>query len=84
MPESRRRIRTKSRIPTEPSKAEGPKPSPAWLVPLMLVCFGLGLAWVVVYYLAPSAPVVSDLGGWNMAIGFGLILTGFALSTRWR
>lgn len=84
MPESKRRIRSKSRAPSDPMKDEGPKTSPVWLVPLMLAFFGIGLAWVVVYYLAPSAPFLAGLGGWNMAIGFGFILAGFFLATRWR
>jgi hypothetical protein len=29
-------------------------------------------------------PVLSTLGNWNMAIGFGLIMIGFGLSTKWR
>jgi len=50
----------------------------------MVAFFLIGLLWIVLYYLAPAMPVIGALGSWNMAIGFGFILVGFALSTRWR
>jgi hypothetical protein len=60
-------------------------PSPVWLVPAMLTLFGLGVLWLVVYYVSGGeAPVISDLGPWNLAIGFGFIIAGFGLSTQWR
>lgn len=58
--------------------------SPGWLVPLMVGCFVLGLLWVVVYYVTQTAYPIAGLHTWNMAIGFGLIVVGFVLSTRWR
>jgi hypothetical protein len=50
----------------------------------MLGCFIVGLLWIVAYYIAPGMPVMSALGNWNMVVGFGLIMAGFALSTKWR
>jgi hypothetical protein len=50
----------------------------------MLTCFIVGLLWIVAYYLAPDAPVLGTLGNWNLAVGFGFIMVGLALSTRWR
>lgn len=84
MPESKGRRKPKARIPTDPAAAAIPAASPRWLVPVMLTCFILGLLWIVAYYLVPGMPVMSDLGSWNMLIGFGLIMVGFGLSTRWR
>jgi hypothetical protein len=83
MPESKGRSNPKYQ-PPEPSKKADKGPSPRWLVVAMIAFFLVGLLWIVVYYLAPSAPLVSSLGAWNMVIGFGLILVGFLLSTRWR
>jgi Cell division protein CrgA len=85
MPESKGRGNPRPRESARGSdrKAE-PGPSPRWLVPLMLTLFGLGLLWIVAYYLIPDVPPFSSLGVWNMVIGFGLILCGFGLSTRWR
>lgn len=58
--------------------------SPPWLVPLMIASFIAGLLWIVVYYVSQTEYPVKDLGQWNMAVGFGMIIFGFLLSTRWR
>jgi hypothetical protein len=58
--------------------------SPRWLAPLMVACFVLGLLWVVVYYVTQTDYPIGGIGLWNMAIGFGLIIAGFVLSTRWK
>jgi len=59
--------------------------SPAWLAPVMVALFVLGLLWIVVWYIAGSeVPGMKSLTWWNVVIGFGLIGGGFVLSTRWR
>jgi hypothetical protein len=58
--------------------------SPRWLVPVMVGCFVVGLLWVVTYYVTQTEYPIGSLGLWNMAIGFGLIIVGFILSTRWK
>lgn len=84
MPESKRRRKPSAQSePTAPSK-DVPTSSPRWLVPAMLACFLVGLLWIVLYYVAPQMPVLSTFGQWNMVIGFGLIMIGFGLSTKWR
>lgn len=83
MPESKGRGTPKPQ-PEVPKKAADKGPSPRWVVILMVALFLIGLLWIVAYYLAPSAPLLSTLGSWNMVIGFGLILGGFLLATRWR
>lgn len=84
MPESKGRGTPKSQPAPAPAKKDVPTSSPRWLVPVMLGCFIVGLLWIVAYYIAPGMPVMSALGNWNMVVGFGLIMAGFALSTRWR
>ena len=84
MPESKGRREPKARVPVESTGKAAPGPSPRWLVPVMLACLILGLLWIVAYYLVGDLPVLSALGNWNMLIGFGLIMIGFGLSTRWR
>lgn len=84
MPESKGRGKPKPRSDVSATKGASPTVSPRWLAPLMVTLFLLGLLWIVVYYLAPSLPLISDLGNWNMLVGFGLIMGGFVLSTRWR
>ena len=87
MPESKKR---KKKVSTAASAARPVKkkgPSPRWLAPLMLILFGIGVLWLVVYYIAPDfggLPIASELGGKNVFVGFGFIVAGFALSTQWR
>lgn len=83
MPESKGRGKPSRSVPAAPEK-QAPTSSPRWLVPTMLACFLVGLLWIVLYYVAPQMPVLSNFGAWNMVIGFGLIMVGFALSTKWR
>lgn len=83
MPKSRIRRRFAFTPPPESTKAVRVG-SPPWLVPLMVGCFVLGLLWVVTYYVTQTEYPVGAIGLWNMAVGFGLIMVGFVLSTRWK
>ena len=39
----------------------------------------------MVWYLSQGdLPLMSALGPWNIAIGFGFILVGFGAATQWR
>lgn len=84
MPESRRR--KKDYVAPPPAKSAKKKgPSPVWLAPLMLVLFGVGVLWLVVYYISQGQmPLVGALGNGNLLIGFAFIIAGFGLSTQWR
>lgn len=85
MPESSSRNKKK----TEKVKAEKTPKRPrtssrVWVAPLMLACWLLGLAWLVVFYVAgQDIPVMKDLNNWNLLIGMGLIAVGFVVSTQW-
>jgi hypothetical protein len=83
VPKSRLRRRNQFTPPPEKNKAVRIG-SPRWLVPLMIACFVLGLLWVVVFYISQRDYPIGAVGNWNMAIGFGLIIVGFVLSTRWK
>jgi hypothetical protein len=82
MPESR--VRKQTSFTPPPGKAAVRKPNPRWWVPVMLGLMVLGLLWVVVYYISQTAYPIPNIGHWNLLIGFGLLLTGFAMTTRWR
>ncbi len=84
MPESKRR--KKDYVAPAPSKVTKKKgPSPVWLAPLMLVLFGVGVLWLVVFYITQGdMPLVSGLGNGNLLVGFAFIIAGFGLSTQWR
>ena len=82
MPESRSRKKAAYTPPT--STASAPKPNPVWWVPVMLGLMILGLIWVVTTYMSSSQYPVPGIGSWNLLAGFGLMLVGFAMTTRWR
>jgi len=78
------RVRKKA-VYTPPQRSAKSKVSPRWLVPVMVFCLLLGLAWIAVFYVtSANIPVMSTLGNWNLLLGFAFILGGVALSTRWR
>ncbi len=93
MPESKKR-KQPERASRSSSSATGAKPvkkkgpSPRWLAPLMLALFGIGVLWLVVFYITQGRmgglPGVSEIENWNLLVGFGFIIAGFALSTQWR
>lgn len=58
--------------------------SPRWVVPLMLALFGIGLLWIIAYYIVPDVPPFVTLGAWNVLVGFVLISLGFVVSTQWK
>ena len=82
MPKSR--VRSKA-VYTPPPRSTKSKVSPRWLVPTMLGCLLLGLAWIALYYISSgNTPLQSALGAWNLLVGFALIIVGVGLSTKWR
>ena len=70
--------------------AKGELPNPVWFKPVMFGFMLLGLAWIVIYYISGSQlplgkmfPEV-DIDAWNIVVGFGLLMVGFGMSTRWK
>jgi hypothetical protein len=82
MPESR--VRRKTPFTPPPAKAGPSAPNPRWWVPTMVGLLLLGLAYLVVSYLSQFAYPVGALGIWNLGVGFGLLMLGFGMTTRWR
>ena len=60
------------------------RPTPRWYVAVMVGLMVLGLVWIVVFYLSQTQYPVPGWGNWNLVAGFGLVLVGFAMTTRWR
>ena len=59
--------------------------SPPWVAPTFVAVGLLGVAWLVVYYVASAyVPVMGQLGGWNILIGMGLMTAAFAIATQWK
>lgn len=68
---------------TTPVKVSGPT-HPVYVV-VMLGMMLVGLAWLVVNYLAgPSIAFMAALGPFNFLIGFALIVIGLLMTMRWR
>ena len=68
---------------TNPVKVAGPT-HPVYIT-VMLGVMLVGLAWLVVNYLAAdSISFMETLGPWNFAIGFSLIVIGLLMTMRWR
>jgi Cell division protein CrgA len=86
------KVRKKPEATLRPSTAAPQRvmaPSPPWYPIVMGVVLIIGLAYMVVYYLtssgtAPHVPVMADLGSWNFAVGFGVMLLGLVMAVRWR
>ena len=81
MPKSR--VRSKA-VYTPPFRQPKSKVSLRWLVPTMLACLLVGLAWIALYYISGGSLPIGALQAWNLLVGFALIIAGVALSTKWR
>ena len=81
MPKSRVR---KKAVYTPPARSSKSRVSPPWLVPTMLGCLIVGLGWIATFYVSGQNLPISPLHQWNLVIGFGLIVAGVMLATRWR
>lgn len=88
MPKSKVRKKTAYTPPADrktPVKVAAVGPSP---LPYKIVMFGLmllGLAWLVVNYLAgDKINFMTELGNWNFAIGFALMISGLLMTMKWR
>lgn len=44
----------------------------------------IGLAWIIVYYVSKVQLPIPSLGNWNILVGFGIMMIGFLMTTRWR
>ena len=90
MPESKSRNKKKVTAKAEKAEAKialpGEAVNPRWLAPVMVGLMVLGLTWIVTFYLtsADLGLPIPQIGQWNLAVGFGLIIVGFGLTTRWR
>lgn len=62
---------------------KGTRANPSWFVPLFCALMIIGLVWAVVYYLNSSYPI-PNIGAWNLAIAFGIIMVGFIMTMWWR
>lgn len=82
MPKSR--VRKKTTFTPPPTRSPKKQVSPPWVAPLMVGLFLIGIIWLILFYVTNNALPVSALQNWNLVVGFGFIVAGFAVSTQWR
>lgn len=66
---------------THPTEAG---PNAVWFKPVMFGFMLIGLAWIIVYYVSKVQLPIPSLGNWNILVGFGIMMIGFLMTTRWR
>ncbi|HEX4787791.1 MAG TPA: cell division protein CrgA [Actinospica sp.] len=84
MPKSKTRDKVAYTPPADQKPQKIKIESSAWVPRFMVAFFVIGLAWMVLYYLASNISFINSMGAWNVVIGFGFIAGGFVISTRWR
>ncbi|MBP6997828.1 MAG: cell division protein CrgA [Phycicoccus sp.] len=84
MPESKGRDKATY---TPPRTAQKVKmgPNPTWYAPVMVAFMVIGLLWIATYYISGAHQYpVPQIGRWNLGAGFGFMMVGFLMTTRWR
>jgi hypothetical protein len=88
MPKSKVRKKTAYTPPSDsrtPVKVRAHGPSHPVYKGVMFGLMLLGLVWLIVNYLAgPEIPFMLELGNWNFAIGFTLMISGLLMTMKWR
>jgi Cell division protein CrgA len=64
--------------------AAAKKPSPIWLPVTAVSLIVIGIVWLVVFYLSEQQYPVESWRYWNLAIGFGAMVSSLILLSRWR
>lgn len=64
-----------------PPKPPKPKPSPRWVPVTGLAVIALGIALIILVYLAPQ---LVPGGNWALVVGFVMMAGGLLLLSRWR
>ncbi len=82
MPESKGRPKRSYTPP--PRSSAAPLPSPRWWAPTFVTLLVLGLLWIVTFYVSEQRLPIAALGYWNLGVGFAFMMTGFAMTMRWR
>ena len=56
-----------------------------WVPPTFITVGLLGVAWLIVFYIAGAQiPFMAALGNWNILIGMGGMAAAFGIATLWK
>lgn len=59
--------------------------TPRWYIVVMLGLMVLGLAWLIINYVAgDKIDLFIQLGAWNYLIGFSLMIVGLLMTMGWK
>ena len=88
MPKSRVRKKKVYTPPTDVMPAAAAvkkvKVGARWVPVLGVVLIVLGITWLVVYYLTQGTWPIKEIGAWNLAVGFGMLIASLGVFTQWR
>ena len=75
--------------PLKPKVVDEEQDNPTWYKVTMFGFMLFGLAWILTFYISSARfPLGSatpiDLSNWNILIGFGIAMIGFAMTTKWK
>ena len=88
MPKSRVRKKKVYTPPTDvrpaAATARKRKPSGRWVPILAVTLIVVGIAWLVTYYMTQGAYPIEKITYWNLAVGFGFLVTSLGVLTQWR
>ena len=88
MPKSRVRQKKVYTPPTDVvprvTRVTRKKPSGIWLPILAVTLIVGGIGWLTVFYLSQGLYPVLSWRYWNLAVGFGAMVSALALLARWR
>ncbi|MFN4846504.1 MAG: cell division protein CrgA [Rhodoluna sp.] len=79
----------KPAVPDSVKASKAKSGNAAWFLPVALTLMIIGLLWIMVYYISQTLfPLGSgtpfDIGASNIIVGFGLMMVGFFMLTRWK
>ena len=60
------------------------KPSSVWVPATAVALVVAGIGWLVVFYLSQGTYPVQSWGYWNLAVGFGAMVSALGVFARWR
>ncbi|WP_120004044.1 cell division protein CrgA [Nesterenkonia muleiensis] len=55
-----------------------------WYKTIMFGLMIVGLLWLITWYVTSGDLPVSAAGGWNIIIGFSIVMVGFFMTMRWK